>query len=102
MEMRRSNPPRLHPHKVILPHFLPLIYLNQFLADVEAEDLELGHIDNDLAIDVDEDVANEDPEALDSDDERPDENEELGIDMDETESKSVLAFDSTLVVQIII
>ena len=34
-------------------------------------------------------MADEDPEALDSDDERAAENEELGIDVDETESKQV-------------
>ncbi|KAJ3895464.1 P-loop containing nucleoside triphosphate hydrolase protein [Lentinula edodes] len=54
-------------------------------ADVEAEDLELGETQaNDVAFDVDGDVE-EDPDALDSDEEEL-LNEELGIDVDESET----------------
>ncbi|KAH7928402.1 P-loop containing nucleoside triphosphate hydrolase protein [Leucogyrophana mollusca] len=51
-------------------------------ADVEAEEVELG-AEQDLAFDVDDDNADEDPEALDSDDEL---NEELGLDLDESDT----------------
>ncbi|KAK0464536.1 P-loop containing nucleoside triphosphate hydrolase protein [Desarmillaria tabescens] len=57
------------------------------LADVEAEDLDLGNsskIDEDLAIDVDTADMEEDPEALDSDEE--DElGEELGVEFDDND-----------------
>jgi hypothetical protein len=64
---------------------------NEFVADVEAEDVELGNSESDLAFDVDEGMADEDSDALDSDDERPGENEALGIDVDKTESKQLSA-----------
>lgn len=54
-------------------------------ADVEAEDVDLGVKPDDLAFDVDENVGDEDPDALDSDDEHSGIDEELGIVMDETE-----------------
>jgi hypothetical protein len=75
---------------VNLLHYLSLKRLNELPADVEAENVELGISWNDLAVDVDGDMADEDPQALDSDDEQPGENETLGIDVDETESKQVL------------
>jgi hypothetical protein len=68
---------------------LPLNCSNEILADVEAEDVELGNNEDDLAFDIDDGVADEDPEALDSDGEQSSENGELGIDMDETESKQI-------------
>jgi ATP-dependent RNA helicase DHX37/DHR1 len=52
--------------------------------DVEPEDCELGvSTQEDLAIDVDDDVADDDPEALDSDNEHHID-EELGLDGEET------------------
>ncbi|KAF7982902.1 hypothetical protein HWV62_25164 [Athelia sp. TMB] len=54
------------------------------IADVEAEDIDFGHRDEDLAFDVDEEMR-EDPEALNSDDDDDALNEELGIDIDESE-----------------
>ncbi|KAJ7109727.1 P-loop containing nucleoside triphosphate hydrolase protein [Mycena crocata] len=58
-------------------------------ADVEAEDLELGnqHTD-DLALDVDADIADEDPEALDSDEDTEEQHldKELGLDTDSVDS----------------
>lgn len=63
--------------------------LNHSTADVEAEDVELGVMEQeDLALDVDGDQVDDaelDAEALDSDDE-VDENLELGIDTEESES----------------
>ncbi len=60
-----------------------------FIADVEAEDLDLGNSsknDEDLAIDIDTADIEEDPEALDSDEE--DElGEELGVEFDDNDSK---------------
>lgn len=58
-------------------------------ADVEAEDVDLGNNDDGLAFDVDEEIADEDPEALDSDDAESID-EELGIDTDESESEPLL------------
>jgi ATP-dependent RNA helicase DHX37/DHR1 len=63
------------------------IIFDDISAEFEAEDFDLGHDGGDLAFDVDEDMADEDPEALDSDDDQAGENEALGIDVDETESK---------------
>lgn len=56
-------------------------------ADVEAEDMELGAEQKDLALDVDGDNADVDmdDEALDSDNDLN--NEELGIDTEESEGK---------------
>ena len=55
------------------------------IADIEAEDIELGDAQaEDVAFDVDAGME-EDPEALDSEEEDA-LNEELGIDVDETES----------------
>ncbi|OAX44313.1 P-loop containing nucleoside triphosphate hydrolase protein [Rhizopogon vinicolor AM-OR11-026] len=51
-------------------------------ADVEAEDIELGINEQELALDVDGDNADEDPEGLDSD-EDDGVNAELGIDAEE-------------------
>ncbi|KAG1852016.1 P-loop containing nucleoside triphosphate hydrolase protein [Suillus tomentosus] len=51
-------------------------------ADVEAEDIEFGIHEQELALDVDGDLAEEDPEGLDSDDEDG-LNAELGIDIEE-------------------
>jgi len=47
---------------------------------LEAEDVELGG-DNDLAADVDDGVAEEDPEALDTDDDEP------SLELEESDSK---------------
>jgi len=63
------------------------IIFDDISAEFEAEDFDLGHDGGELAFDVDEDMADEDPEALDSDDDQAGENEALGIDVDETESK---------------
>lgn len=54
-------------------------------ADVEPEDIDLGteQIQDDLAFDVDGDDPDDDPDALDSDDERL--NEELGLDAEESD-----------------
>ena len=53
---------------------------------MEAEDIDLG-LDNDH-VDVDEGIVEDDPEALDSDDdEETRENASLGIDMEETEGE---------------
>jgi len=79
---------------VNLLHCPSLNRLNRFPADVEAEDVELGNNENDLAFDVDEGMDDEDSGALDSDDERLSEDEELGIDVYETESKQMLAIRS--------
>jgi hypothetical protein len=85
---RKGNLVWFHPHMVNILSSLPYNNrLNAFLADVEAEDVELGNNENDLAFDVDEGMVDEDPDALDSDDERAGEDEELGIDIYETESK---------------
>lgn len=56
-------------------------------ADVEAEDMDLGAEQNELALDVDGDNADVgmDEEALDTDDDLN--NEELGIDPEESEGK---------------
>ncbi|KAG2151417.1 P-loop containing nucleoside triphosphate hydrolase protein [Suillus clintonianus] len=51
-------------------------------ADIEAEDIEFGVQEQELALDVDGDLAEEDPEGLDSDDEDG-VNTELGIDVEE-------------------
>ncbi|KAG1882630.1 P-loop containing nucleoside triphosphate hydrolase protein [Suillus subluteus] len=59
------------PCPVALPH-----------ADIEAEDIEFGVHEQELALDVDGDLAEEDPEGLDSDDEDG-VNAELGIDIEE-------------------
>lgn len=64
-----------------------MLLLSDILADIEAEDIDLGNDEVDVAFDVDGDMVNEDPEALDSDDEQLRDNEGLGIEMDETESK---------------
>jgi hypothetical protein len=61
--------------------------LNVFLASIEAEDIELGATNEDLALDVDEAVAEEDPEALDTDDEDSEENAQLGIDTEESDGQ---------------
>ena len=67
-----------------------------FLADVEAEDVDLGITEQtDLALDVDGDQVDDaevDDEALDSDDD--DENKDLGIDTEETESRFIFYFRS--------
>lgn len=55
-------------------------------ADIEAEDIDLGHNDEGLAFDADEDML-EDPEALNSDDDDA-LHEELGIEVDESEGDS--------------
>ncbi|KAL4251928.1 hypothetical protein ABKN59_002637 [Abortiporus biennis] len=68
------------------PKDVPAATVAPVQADVEAEDLDLGVTeDQDLALDVDDDGADVelDPEALDSEDERT--NEELGIDTEETD-----------------
>jgi hypothetical protein len=55
---------------------------NILIADVEPEDLDLGNFDQDgLAFDVDENMDQEDIEALDSDDEQ-NLDEELGLGED--------------------
>lgn len=55
---------------------------------MEAEDLDLGLDDDLLAVDIDEGIAGNDPEALDSgDDEETRENTSLGIDIEETEGE---------------
>jgi hypothetical protein len=59
---------------------------NVLIADVEAEDIELGINEQELALDVDGDHPDEDPEGLDSDDD--DVNAELGIDAEECDGKS--------------
>lgn len=51
-------------------------------ADIEAEDIEFGVHEQELALDVDGDLAEEDPDGLDSDDEDG-VNAELGIDIEE-------------------
>ncbi|KAG2155816.1 P-loop containing nucleoside triphosphate hydrolase protein [Suillus bovinus] len=51
-------------------------------ADIEVEDIEFGVYEQELALDVDGDLAEEDPEGLDSDDEDG-VNAELGIDIEE-------------------
>lgn len=57
------------------------------LADVEAEDVELGIVEhNELALDVDDGLSQEDPEGLDSDDDESAINDELGLDINETDS----------------
>jgi hypothetical protein len=84
---RKGNLLWFHLHMVNTLYYLSYNRLNEFLADVEAEDVELGNNENDLAFDVDEGMVDEDPDALDSDNERADEDEELGIDIYETESK---------------
>ena len=94
-EMRRKDDLIWSPlHMVNLLHCPSLNRLNRFPADVEAEDVELGNNENDLAFDVDEGMDDEDSGALDSDDERLSEDEELGIDVYETESKQMLAIRS--------
>ncbi|KAJ6619426.1 P-loop containing nucleoside triphosphate hydrolase protein [Mycena sp. CBHHK59/15] len=59
-------------------------------ADVEAEDLELGNQrPDDLAFDVDVDMVDEDPEALDSDDDDVEEqalDKELGLDSEDADA----------------
>ncbi|KAJ7175857.1 P-loop containing nucleoside triphosphate hydrolase protein [Mycena filopes] len=59
-------------------------------ADVEAEDLELGNQQvDDLAFDVDADMVDEDPEALDSDEDTEEHqlDAELGLDSNDTDSQ---------------
>ncbi|KAG1772266.1 P-loop containing nucleoside triphosphate hydrolase protein [Suillus occidentalis] len=51
-------------------------------ADIEAEDIEFGVHEQELALDVDGDLAEEDPDGLDSDEEDG-VNAELGIDIEE-------------------
>ena len=62
--------------------YTTLKYTNSPLADIEAEDIDLGDIQDDLAMDVDGEAKgyNDDPDALDSDDDEID--EELGLDDD--------------------
>lgn len=60
---------------------------NVLTADVEAEDIELGINEQELALDVDGEHMDEDPEGLDSDDD-DDVNAELGIDAEECDGKS--------------
>ncbi|KAJ7780656.1 P-loop containing nucleoside triphosphate hydrolase protein [Mycena maculata] len=58
-------------------------------ADVEAEDLELGNQQvDDLAFDVDADMADDDPDALDSDDDTEEHqlDKELGLDSDDVDA----------------
>ncbi|KAJ6559196.1 P-loop containing nucleoside triphosphate hydrolase protein [Mycena vulgaris] len=59
-------------------------------ADVEAEDIDLGNQQaDDLAFDVDADMADDDPDALDSDDEDTEEQQldkELGLDSDDVDA----------------
>jgi ATP-dependent RNA helicase DHX37/DHR1 len=60
-------------------------FTDPVLADIEAEDVDLGGQD-DLAFDVDDNMADGDSEALDSDDER-DMDDALGLDEDEIDCK---------------
>ncbi|KAJ6508792.1 P-loop containing nucleoside triphosphate hydrolase protein [Mycena sanguinolenta] len=58
-------------------------------ADVEAEDLDFGdHAADDLALDVDADMADEDPEALDSDEDTEEHqlDKELGLESDDVDA----------------
>jgi hypothetical protein len=66
----------------------------ELAADIEAEDIEFGVHEQELALDVDGDLAEEDPEGLDSDDEDG-VNAELGIDIEECDGNffDVLIFD---------
>jgi ATP-dependent RNA helicase DHX37/DHR1 len=64
---------------------------NRSTADVEPEDIDLGDLEQgNLAFDVDDGLADDDPEALDSDDEGLADNERLEIDIDEADSMSHL------------
>ena len=56
---------------------------------MEPEDIEFGDLEQGgLAVDVDHDVGDDDLEAFDSDDEELSVNEELGIDVDESDGTS--------------
>lgn len=68
--------------------------IDMVAADVEAEDIELGAAEQDLALDVDDNLMDEDEvdaEALDSDSESTAEAEELGIDVNETDCTLISA-----------
>jgi hypothetical protein len=66
-------------------HTRIFVNIHLFTADVEAEDIDLGTADHgSLASDVDGDLPEDNPDALDSDDEG-DLNRELGIDLEESD-----------------
>jgi hypothetical protein len=88
MLLNPKNPQWFCPPKVnVTPHGFDGVS-DDFPVDIEPEDIDLGNTQGaDLAFDVDGDLADEDPEALDSDDDRR-VDEELGIEADGCESTS--------------
>ncbi|EGO23947.1 hypothetical protein SERLADRAFT_362091 [Serpula lacrymans var. lacrymans S7.9] len=56
------------------------------VADVEPEEVDLGPAEQDLAFDIDDDHADQDMEALDSEDENAGLDEELGLNLDESDT----------------
>lgn len=77
-------------HKVCARSSCPVTSLICPVADVEAEDLDLGDLQaGDLALDVDADMADEDPEALDSDEDTEEHqlDKELGLDSSDADGK---------------
>ena len=73
--------------KVIPFHSFSFLQADWLIADVEAEDIDLGDFaQGRLALDVDGDNVDDDPEALDSEDEKR-LDEVLGIDVDEMDCK---------------
>ncbi len=76
-------------HKVYEYYALVSPELTSITADVEAEDMDLGGDQMDLALDVDGDNADFDDEALDSDDDLND--QELGIDTEESDGSCVFS-----------
>jgi hypothetical protein len=77
-------------HKVChLPRYFS-VSTDHLAADVEPEDLDLGNQQpDDLALDVDADMADDDPDALDSDDDTEEQalDKELGLDSDDADGR---------------